>query len=380
MKTLSTFLIVLTMSFTFGMTDLIAQPANDLIENAIDLGEGPFPYSEIAVDFSNATNTNDNTPSGTGCSVSQAGIWYKFTASAAGIVPAVMVNPNSSSVIYFTGPAQGVTTGQQLTHVNQGSNPCAAGSSATINTVPGTTYYLYMKNNTTSDVLINAESAFEAPENDLITNAINLGQATMPYVEENIHFLMATSTDDGGQMGCPSGTVPGIWYKITPQQDGLIQASISSEFASSALIIYESLNPDATTGIQLTWVDQPNNPCGVGNFASVDAVVGNTYYFLAASSNAYADITIDASDVLGTNENTIIEFSYYPNPVVDQLNFSAKSSIDNIKIYNLLGQQVLNQNISSNSGSVDMRHLTKGMYLAEITSGGAMATAKILKK
>ncbi|MBA3986749.1 MAG: hypothetical protein H0X63_09310, partial [Flavobacteriales bacterium] len=129
MKTLPTLLLVLTMSFTFGLAEVIAQPANDLIENAIDLGEGPFPYSVFGVDFSNATNTNDNTPGGTGCSVSQPGIWYKFTATASGTAVALMVNPSGSVVIFFSGPAQGVTSGMQLFHVNQATNPCAVGSS-----------------------------------------------------------------------------------------------------------------------------------------------------------------------------------------------------------------------------------------------------------
>lgn len=237
-----------------------------------------------------------------------------------------------------------------------------------------------MRNIVVSDLGIDTTTAFAVPENDLITNAINMNDEVMPYVEENIHFLMATNTDDSGQLNCATGTIPGIWYKVTPQQNGQISVQMSSPEANTALIIYESLNPNATTGIQLTWVDQPLNPCGVGNFAIVDAEVGKTYYFFAASAIAYADLNIDISLVLSTAENTIIDFSYYPNPVVDQLNFNSKSSIDNIKIYNLMGQQVLDQNVNSNSGYLDMRHLSKGMYLAEITSGGAKTTAKIIKK
>ncbi|MBA3901771.1 MAG: T9SS type A sorting domain-containing protein [Bacteroidetes bacterium] len=239
-----------------------------------------------------------------------------------------------------------------------------------------------MKNNTTSDVVINAESAFQAPVNDLITNAINLlDQAAMPYVEENIHFLMATNTDDSGQQECSSGNVPGIWYKITPQQDGEIDALLSSANNSeSVLIIYESLNPDATTGIQLTWVNQPNNFCGVGNSASVNAVVGKTYYIFAASTNAYADITIDVSQVLSTNDTKFIDFSYYPNPVINELHFKAKTTIENIQIFNMLGQQIFNQKINDTNGSVSLSTLNKGLYLAEIISEGKKSTFKIVKK
>jgi hypothetical protein len=362
------------------VTVTYAQPANDLIENAIDLGYGPIPFTHAAVDFPNATNTNDHTPGGTGCALSSAGVWYKFTATKVGTVNAGILNPNGAVVIFFQGPASGVTSGMQLTHVNQGNNPCASGPLASIQTTIGTTYYIYMRNTVVSDVGIDTSNTFKVPDNDLIENAINMNDVTMPYVEENIHFLMATNTNDGGQMGCPSGNIPGIWYKVTPQQNGQISAQLSSPNGNSALVIYESFNPDATTGIQLTWVDQDLNPCDFTNFAIVDAEVGKTYYFFVASGIAYSNLIIDTSLVLSTVTNEFFDFNYYPNPVVDQLNFSAKSTVDSIKLYNLLGQMLVNQTVSNTSGSVDMRSLPKGMYLAEITASGVKSTVKILKK
>lgn len=382
MKTLTTFLILIIfgVSTTFGGAKLMAQPANDLIQNAIDLGHGPVPYTHTAVDFPNATNTNDNTPGGTGCGLSQPGVWYKFTATKTGTVGAGMVTPNNPVVVFFTGPAQGVTSGMQLTHVAQENNPCAVGPTASIVTTPGVTYYLYAKNNQVSNVFINATNAFAVPENDLLANAFNLNQEEMPYTDQNIHFVMATDTNDGGQTGCTSGNFPGIWYKITPQQNGVIQASINTEFDDSIIVIYEALNANANTGTQLAWANQPTNPCGIGNFAEVNAVVGKTYYIFAVSAIPYADVTIDATVFLSTSTISNIDFSCYPNPVVDELHISAKSIIDTITIFNLLGQQVINQNVNSNSAAVTMSHLKSGIYMVEITSNGAKTTAKILKK
>lgn len=377
MKTLSTLLLVLTMSLTIGLAELTAQPINDHITDAINLGEGPFPYSDLGVAFQDATFTGDPTPNP--CGIGVAGIWYKFMATAEGIVAAVMVNPNSPIVLFFEGP-ENAESGMDLSHVDQATNPCDGNPNASIETTPGTTYYLYMRNVTASDVLINVEPAFQAPDNDLIENAISMNDVIMPYVEENIHFLMATNTNDGGQTNCTSGNFPGIWYKVTPDQDGQINGLLSSAEAASILIIYESNNPNVTSGTELTWVDHPLNPCEIGNFAIVDAVVGKTYYFYALSADPYADIAIDTSLVLITPDNDILNFNFYPNPVVDQLNFNSKSTIDNIKIYTLLGQQVLNENFSKTTGSIDMSHLSKGMYLAEVTSGVHKTTAKILKK
>lgn len=360
-----------------GSAKLMAQPANDHISDAIDLGEGPFPYSEMGVNFQDATFSGDSTPNP--CGIGTAGIWYKFRATANGIVAAVMVNPDSSIVIFFEGPDD-AASGQELTWVDQQSNPCDNGASASIQTTPGTTYYIYMRNLSASDVLINAEPAFQAPENDLIENAIDLAQEPMPYSQADIHILMATDTDDSGQIGCPSETTPGIWYKITPAQDGEIFALISGTLGTTAGIFYSSENSNATSGEELTWIDQPNNPCGPNGEVQIQAEEGLTYYLFVASMNPYINLQIDVSSVLNTSENNLVNFNYYPNPVIDQLNFNSKNTIDKITIYNLMGQQVLNHNINSNTGSIDLSNLSKGMYLAEITSGSSMTTAKILKK
>lgn len=358
----------------------ILLPPNDLIENAINLGHGPIPYTETLVNFPGATNTNDHTPGGTGCALSQAGIWYKFTATKVGMVNAGIMNPNGAVVIFFEGPETGVSSGMQLTHVNQANNPCSSSPLASIQTTIGKTYYIYMRNTVVSDIGIDTTNAFQAPENDLVANAIDLNNME-EYFNNNIHFLMTTSTNDGGQQGgCNTGSTPGIWYKFTAGTDGQVVAGLSSPPNESAIIFFTAANENAQTGADLTWVDQPTNICNTNNLVSIQATAGSTYYVFVGSAIAYSNFAINLSGVLSSSEHTIIDFNYYPNPVVDQLHFNSKNTIDNIKLYNLLGQNVLNQNINNNSGSIDLRHLSKGMYLAEITSGGATTTAKILKK
>lgn len=379
MKTVSTILVLLIFSISMGSAKLIAQPVNDLIANAIDLGFGPIPYTESAIDFPNATNTNDHTPA-LGCALSQPGVWYKFTATKTGTVGAGILLPDSPVIVFFEGPSEGVTSGMQLDYVDQPTNTCAVGSTSSIATTPGTTYYVYFKNNVASDILVNTTNAFQVPENDLIENAIDLN-GMEDYFEEDIHFLMVTITNDGGQQGgCNTQNTPGIWYKFTAGTDGQVVGGLSSGPGNSAIIFFTASDENAQSGADLTWVNQPTNICNTNNLTSIQATSGTTYYAFVGSADAYADFSINLSGILSTTENTQIEFDYYPNPVLDQLHFNSKSTIDNIKIYNLMGQQVLNQDINNNSGSIAMNHLSKGMYLAEITSGVNKTTAKILKK
>ncbi len=53
-------MLLLSVSTVFATNSIIAPPSNDLITNAIDIDQGPFPYSQLAVNFPEATNTNDN--------------------------------------------------------------------------------------------------------------------------------------------------------------------------------------------------------------------------------------------------------------------------------------------------------------------------------
>ena len=362
-----------------GWTIAMAQPENDLIENAIDLGHGPLPYEEEDVDFVNATNTNDNTPAGTGCALSQPGIWYKFTATQAGSVGAGIILPDNPVIVFFEGPAEDVTSGMQLVYVDQPNNSCAVGSTSGIETTPGTTYYIYMKNNVASDIIINTAEIFEVPENDLIENAIDLSSQAMPFVDENIHFLMVTDTNDGGQNDCDTGNAIGVWYKITAQQNGQIDANLSTD-ENSTVIFYSAENDTATSGTDLTFVDQPLNNCGIGDASSIDAEAGVTYYLMAASLQPYVTVTVDASLVLSTAGNNPIEFNYYPNPVRNVLNIESKNTLTDIHIYSLTGQEVFYQKILDTQTSVPLGTLEPGMYLATVSNEEQTSTFKLIKK
>lgn len=382
MKTFSTtlLLIIFSISLTLGSAKLMAQPMNDFIVNAIDVGYGPIPYTQQAVDFPNATNTNDTTPGGTGCSLSQPAVWYKFTATKVGTVTAGIINPDGAVIVFFTGPATGVTTGSQLTHVDQNNNPCDYGPLASIQTTIGTTYYVYMRNLVVSDIGINTSTVFQAPENDHITNAINLN-GIEDYFKSDIHFLLASTTDDGGQQGdCDTQAFPGIWYKFTAGSDGQVVAGISTAANESAIIFYSAENENAQTGADVTWVNQPSNGCATNNLVSIQAIAGTTYYIFVVSISAYADFSINLSQVQLSNESfNVSSLNYYPNPVKDVLQLESGTVLTQIRIFNIAGQEVLSQKISDTQATISLATLTPGIYMAEVSDQTATNTVKIIK-
>jgi len=69
-----------------------------------------------------------------------------------------------------------------------------------------------------------------------------------------------------------------------------------------------------------------------------------------------------------------------PNPVEDSFTISAEETIDTVKIYNMLGQLVLVQNINTSEGNINISQLSSGTYLITAQSGTKNHQQKIIKR
>ncbi len=76
------------------------------------------------------------------------------------------------------------------------------------------------------------------------------------------------------------------------------------------------------------------------------------------------------------------QFALYPNPVVDKLNisFPTGASEARIAIYNVLGEKVMEQSITTTKNVLNVAELSSGMYIASITSNNKTNTFKIVKR
>jgi len=73
-------------------------------------------------------------------------------------------------------------------------------------------------------------------------------------------------------------------------------------------------------------------------------------------------------------------FSYAPNPSKDFIRVSAANNIENVEIYNLIGQKMLSKNLNSNNENVNISHLAKGVYVMNVTIDGSKGSFKIIKE
>lgn len=86
------------------------------------------------------------------------------------------------------------------------------------------------------------------------------------------------------------------------------------------------------------------------------------------------DITI-TSPTLGVDSNSIKVCQVYPNPT-NSIVYLSTNSIKNIKVYNTLGNLVIDKTITN---LFDMSNLSNGIYLCEITENGNKINKKIIK-
>jgi hypothetical protein len=89
---------------------------------------------------------------------------------------------------------------------------------------------------------------------------------------------------------------------------------------------------------------------------------------------------VESCSLLGFEEDEMTQFTYYPNPVNDQLTIRAQSNVKDITVFNMLGQVVLRQSPNTKDCLVDMAVMQSGAYFVQISIGNTVETVRVLKQ
>ncbi|PHS68449.1 MAG: hypothetical protein COB12_00950 [Flavobacterium sp.] len=112
----------------------------------------------------------------------------------------------------------------------------------------------------------------------------------------------------------------------------------------------------------------------------VDIADSSNFTVIDFAYESMAGETILAGDgVLGVNDNSFNNFSYYVD-ANNALNLKTDLQFENITIFSISGQQVINQKLSSNEGTISISNLQQGVYIARVSIEGNTKTFKIIKK
>ena len=109
------------------------------------------------------------------------------------------------------------------------------------------------------------------------------------------------------------------------------------------------------------------------------------FYGNATSSSLSEDVDffVDnfriTSTSLGVEDNSISLFNYFPNPVNDVLTIKAQKDVDNITVYNMLGQVVKQQTPNTRDCTVDLSAMQSGAYFVQVSIDNSVETVRILK-
>ncbi len=107
-------------------------------------------------------------------------------------------------------------------------------------------------------------------------------------------------------------------------------------------------------------------------------------------------VTISVTDKNGVQENIVLtatydptasvdqleqfNFSYAPNPTKDFIQLSAANPMQGVQIYNLLGQEVLQNTYNLRKAKVDVSDLNEGVYILKVVINDSIGTYKFIKE
>jgi hypothetical protein len=145
----------------------------------------------------------------------------------------------------------------------------------------------------------------------------------------------------------------------------------------------EDINANLPAGATVAWYASEEDALAGENALAADTQIisGTTYYgtyLIGGCTSSVFAVTADVA--LGTGSFDTTSFSYYPNPVKNMLTLSYSDTINTIEVYNMIGQQVIVQQLNQSEGRVDMSALSAGAYLVKVTAGETSKTIRIIKK
>ncbi len=215
------------------------------------------------------------------------------------------------------------------------------------------------------------------PENDLIENAIDVDEMGFPYRDPQ-NILQWATEELENPIGCSIFNKKGVWYKFIENENSSVTASVINNAGETNITFYTAPNENASI-TDLTFVDQPTNYCDPSNTSTITTVAGQAYYVYAVNTGGPTDVLFNKS-TLSILDNNIEGFNYYPNPTTGLLYLKAIDNINNVSIYNLLGQKVITKEVQSMNTQIDLSGLTSSIYLMQVEVNGQTGTYKIVKE
>ncbi|MUV02200.1 T9SS type A sorting domain-containing protein [Flavobacterium rakeshii] len=182
--------------------------------------------------------------------------------------------------------------------------------------------------------------------------------------------------------GCESERVAvAVTINVTPAPQGDEVQVIQIDDQDVATI--EDIEVTGVEGGEITWYASEEDALAGENPLTEGTEVESetTYYAVQTVNGCSSDpFAVTVTITLDSKEFDLAQFTYWPNPVRDVLTVSYSSQITTVKVYNMVGQEVLSQKVNALEGTINMSALQDGTYLVNVATDTATKTIRVIKK
>lgn len=320
-------------------------------------------------------------------------VFYSFTDTVLQDVTLSLCNSNFDTFIrvYDDCPQTNQIAG------NDDSANCPGNQSeVTFTAQPNVTYYImiegYTSNNGAYEMSVACIPNVVAPDNDLCLNATPLPLG-VTLTEETTAGATDDSTGNVDDTTCESFNFKSdVWYTFQAPVSG--QATVTTVITGNS----DQANVAVYSSTDCTQLDVDSIGCSSGNGGEVLTITGltpNAIYSVRVWSDGVVFTPIQPVDrrIEGTFNITVTDatlstseidnfqaFNYYPNPVKNELTLGAQHTIENVRVFNLLGQLVITETPNATTKSINMTQLQAGAYFVEVTIGNSTKTIRIIRE
>lgn len=137
------------------------------------------------------------------------------------------------------------------------------------------------------------------------------------------------------------------------------------------------------TGQNIQWYLGVNKMASSSPLPLSTVLVNGTTYYASQKIGGYESATrlpVTAQVSLSNTQFELKGLTYAPNPVKTNLNIKCDEIIDEVSVYNLLGQLVNQTKVLNSELQVDLSSLKSGNYFVKVSSGSSSSTFKIIKE
>ena len=165
-----------------------------------------------------------------------------------------------------------------------------------------------------------------------------------------------------------AGTPVRLKVEVSGQPTQSVETEALTTVANGWQVMEFNFNNQATGTAAFNAAFAYNKASIFFNFGTAGS--GQTYYF--------DDMRFGAA-ALGVNSFNASNIRMYPNPTSSVFTIEANDVIENVTLYNVLGQQVLAKTSNSNSVTLDVANLQTGVYVVKTMIGGVASTSRLVK-